>query len=158
MVDGEAIAELAEKLATSLAGRDLVIAVAESLTGGQLAADLARAPDASDWFAGGVVAYSPAAKQSVLGVPVGPVVSSVAASAMAAGVARLLGADIAVAVTGVGGPDELEGQPPGTVWFGIHAHDTTEAQLERFAGEPDDIVTATRATALRLLIERIVAS
>jgi nicotinamide-nucleotide amidase len=158
MSDSEEIADLAERLAKALARRGLVVAVAESLTGGELAADLARAPDASDWFAGGVVAYSAAVKQTVLAVPAGPVVSSAAAAAMADGVARLLGADLAVAVTGVGGPDELEGQPPGTVWFGLHTPDTTETHLEHFAGEPDEVVAATRARALRLLVERGLAA
>ena len=52
---------------------------------------------------------------SRLGVDPGPVVTALAARQMAGGVARLLGADVAISVTGVGGPDEEEGQPPGTV-------------------------------------------
>jgi hypothetical protein len=40
------------------------------------------------------------------------------------------------------------------VWFGVYAHDSAEARLEHFAGEPDEVLAATRATALRLLVER----
>jgi nicotinamide-nucleotide amidase len=146
------ITDLAEQLAEAVRDRGLLVATAESLTGGRLAADLARAPGASDWFAGAVVAYMRQVKYDVLDVPRGPVVSSTAAEAMTANVARLLGADLAVGVTGVGGPDEQDGQPPGTVWFGLHAQGRTRTSLTRFEGEPDDVVTATRRHAIVLLL------
>ena len=57
-------------------------------------------------------------KRRILGVPDGPVVSKEAAAAMAKGVPDLLGCDLAVAVRGVGGPEEQDGQPPGTVGSG----------------------------------------
>ena len=75
-------------------------------------------PGASDWFRGGVVSYAPEVKFSVLGVPEGPVVSAATAAAMAVGVRDLLGADVGLGVTGVAGPDALEGEPPGTVYLG----------------------------------------
>ena len=145
------IALLAERLARAVAARGLLIATAESLTGGQLAADLARAPDASTWFAGAVVAYTTDVKHAVLDVPPGPVVSAAAAHAMAANAARLFAADLAVSVTGVGGPDSQDGQPRGTVWFGLHQDGRTTTTLERFPGEPDEVVAATRRHAIRLL-------
>ncbi len=153
--DEEDIASLAEQLATAVTGRDLLVATAESLTGGQLAADLARAPDASTWFAGAVVAYTTDVKHAVLDVPPGSVVSSNAAHAMAANVAHLLAADLAVSVTGVGGPDPQDGQAPGTVWFGLHAYGRTNTSQERFAGGPDDVVAATRRHAIRLLLTAV---
>ena len=58
-------------------------------------------------------------KRRVLGVTAPKVVSRRAAEEMASGVRAALGADIAVAVTGVGGPDEQDGEPPGTVWIGV---------------------------------------
>jgi nicotinamide-nucleotide amidase len=146
------IASLAEHLAHAAMGRGLLVATAESLTGGLLAADLARGPDASTWFAGAVVAYTTDVKRAVLDVPPGPVVSSEAAHAMAANIARLLAADLAVSVTGVGGPDPQDGQPPGTVWFGLHDHGRTTTTLERFNGEPDEVVAATRRHAIHLLL------
>ena len=84
-------------------GRTLAVAV--SLTGGLLASAFARASGSSGWFRGGIVAYSSAVKHDLLGVPGGPVVSEAAAAAMARAAGRLLEADVAVAVTGVGGPD-----------------------------------------------------
>lgn len=93
------VAELAEAGGTTLAA-------AESLTGGAIGAALAAAPSASSWFRGGVTAYATEVKHRVLDVPPGPVVSMSCAVAMATGVARLMGADLAVGVTGVGGPDE----------------------------------------------------
>jgi nicotinamide-nucleotide amidase len=151
-VGSDDIASLAEHLAQAVAARGLLIATAESLTGGQLAADLARAPDASTWFAGAIVAYTTDVKHAVLDVPPGPVVSSAAAHAMAANAARLFATDLAVSVTGVGGPEPQDGQPPGTVWFGLHENGRTTTTLERFPGEPDEVVAATRRHAIRLLL------
>src|SRR5688572_4998019 len=98
-------------------GEGSTVAVAESLTGGMLSSRLARREGASDWFRGGVVAYSRLTKERLLGIGDVPVVSEAAARAMAENVARLLSADLAVAVTGVGGPDPEDGVPPGTVWI-----------------------------------------
>lgn len=127
------------------------IAVAESLTGGLLANDLARAESASDWFLGGVVSYARQVKHEVLKVRPGPVVSPEAARDMAGGVALLLGATSAVAVTGVGGPDEQDGQPPGTVWIGSCHNGSTTATLHHFSGSPAEICAATCQAALETL-------
>jgi nicotinamide-nucleotide amidase len=102
-------------LAARLVARGLTLAVAESLTGGLVASRLVNVTGASEWFRGGVVSYAPEVKVSVLGVPEGPVVSAETAAAMATGVRDLLGADVGLGVTGVAGPDALEGEPPGTV-------------------------------------------
>jgi nicotinamide-nucleotide amidase len=102
-------------LAARLVARGLTLAVAESLTGGLVASRLVNVAGASGWFRGGVVSYAPEVKFSVLGVPAGPVVSADTAAAMATGVRDLLGADVGLGVTGVAGPDALEGEPPGTV-------------------------------------------
>lgn len=112
-------AELATHLAELLESAGLTVAVAESLTGGMVASALAEAPGASRWFRGGVVAYASDVKHELLGVPPGPVVSADAAAAMAQGVRKLLRADLAVAVTGAGGPRGQDGQPPGTVFIGL---------------------------------------
>jgi nicotinamide-nucleotide amidase len=71
---------------------------------------------------------------------------------MAAGACRLLGADISVAVTGVAGPDDQDGEPPGTVWLAL-AHDgRASTRLERFSGSPEEIVDATCTCALEWVI------
>jgi nicotinamide-nucleotide amidase len=113
-VDDETMEHAVAKL---LVARGLTLAVAESLTGGLVASRLVDVPGASDWFRGGVVSYAPEVKFSVLDVPEGPVVSAGTAAAMARGVRRLLGADVGLGVTGVAGPDSLEGEPPGTVYL-----------------------------------------
>jgi nicotinamide-nucleotide amidase len=115
-VDEETMEHAVAKL---LVPRGLTLAVAESLTGGLVSSRLVNVPGASGWFRGGIVSYSTDVKHDLLGVPEGPVVTSAAAAAMAAGVRRRLNADIGLAVTGVAGPDEEEGQPPGTVFMAV---------------------------------------
>jgi nicotinamide-nucleotide amidase len=99
--------------------RGLTLGLAESLTGGMMGSRICDVPGASDVFRGSIVAYASEVKYDVLGVPEGPVVSAEAAKAMAAGARRVLGADVAVAVTGVAGPDPQEGHDPGTLFVGI---------------------------------------
>lgn len=131
------------------------LAVAESLTGGLLASALARASGSSAWFRGGIVAYSSAVKYDVLGVPSGPVVSEAAAVAMARGAGRLLGADVAVAVTGVGGPDPQDGEPPGTVWAATWPIQLGSAVLLRLSGSPESICEQACTDTIRMLRERL---
>jgi nicotinamide-nucleotide amidase len=106
-------------VAERLIARGLSFGVAESLTGGLIASRLVNVPGASAWFRGGVVAYDAQVKFDVLGVPAGPVVTESAAAAMAAGAARVTGADVGLGITGVAGPDEQEGVAPGTVFVGL---------------------------------------
>lgn len=146
--DGDRLRELVER-----AG--VCVAIAESLTGGRLSAELAAAPAASEWFRGGIVAYASEVKYEVLRVPRGPVVSEVAATAMAEGACRMFGADVAVAVTGVGGPEPQDGEPPGTVWFALHHGSTRLTRLERFSGDPPAIVRQTSERATQLLAEHL---
>jgi nicotinamide-nucleotide amidase len=115
-VDDEAMEHAVAKV---LVERGLTLAVAESLTGGLVASRLVNVAGASNWFRGGIVSYASDVKHDLLGVPAGPVVSSEAAAAMASGVRRRLGADVGLGVTGVAGPDEQDGQPPGTVFMAV---------------------------------------
>src|SRR3954454_15605102 len=142
-----------ERVAALVERVPLAIAVAESLTGGELSATIARTPGSGDWFRGGLVAYSSSVKHDVLDAPPGPVVSAVAAAAMAEGACRLLGADLAIAVTGVAGPDEQDGQPPGTVWVGLHHRGKTMTRLERIAGRPEAVVDSTIERATDMVID-----
>ncbi|HEX5512423.1 MAG TPA: CinA family protein [Actinomycetales bacterium] len=150
MTTAEQIADLAQR-------KNIDVATAESLTGGKIASHLSAAPSSSDWFRGGVVAYAEQVKYDVLGVPVGPVVSEQAARAMATGVARLMGASAAVAVTGVGGPGEEEGEPPGTVWFGVlgSGGETVHTELRRYDGDPEQVLANTTQHALELLLQHM---
>jgi len=103
----------------ALRARGLTLAVAESVTGGLVSSRLVNAPGASDVLRGAVVGYAADVKRSVLGVTAGQVVSEECARQMADGARRMLGADVGIAVTGVAGPDEQDGQPVGTVCFAV---------------------------------------
>src|SRR4051795_3128863 len=135
-----------------LGDRGAQLAVAESLTGGELSSRFATADGSSNWYRGAIVAYSSDVKRSVLHVPEGPVVSEQAVTAMAVNVAELLGADVGVAVSGVAGPAPQDDQPPGTVWLAIPLDGTTHTRLEHFAGEPEDVVDSTLRTATAWLL------
>lgn len=150
-----AVDELATRIAEVLGASRVspTVAVAESLTGGSLAARLAAAPDSSEWFRGGIVAYSSEVKHDLLEVPPGPVVSATSATAMAVTTRRLLGATFAVAVTGVGGPDPQDGEAPGTVYAALVSGDEVSTQRWDLDGEPDEIVHRTCERALRWLVE-----
>ena len=106
-------------VAELLVPRELTLGLAESLTGGLIGARLVNVPGSSRWFKGCIVAYDSAVKHSLLGVPPGPVVSAAAAEKMAEGAQTALGADVGLGITGVAGPDEQDGQRPGTVFVGI---------------------------------------
>jgi nicotinamide-nucleotide amidase len=92
---------------------------AESVTGGLVGARLTGISGASDVFRGSIVSYATEVKQQVLDVPEGPVVSEEAALAMAQGARRVLGCDVALALTGVAGPGEQDGMPAGTLCCGL---------------------------------------
>jgi nicotinamide-nucleotide amidase len=141
-----------------LLDRGATLAVAESLTGGLIASRLTAVPGASSWFKGGVVSYATEVKQGILGVPEGPVVTAETAAAMASGAARVLDATVGLAVTGVAGPTEQEGQPVGTVFVGISvAGEVTTIPLHLTGGR-DQIRQSTVIWALdglrHLLLDR----
>ena len=125
--------------------RGATVACAESLTGGGLAQRLTAAEGASDYFKGSAVVYTADAKRDVLGVRQetidGPgVVSEECAREMAAGARRVFEADVAVALTGVAGPDGHDGKPPGEVWVGLDAGDVQTARHLRAPGDRAQVV------------------
>jgi nicotinamide-nucleotide amidase len=152
-VQSEVRDRIAGEVAEEARRRGLTVAVAESLTGGMVATALAAADAASEWFRGSLVAYSSEVKHEVLDVPAGPVVSAEAAEAMAAGVRRLLGADVAVAVTGSGGPSAQDGQEPGTVYVAVDNGSAIRAHRLDLDGEPREICIRSAESTLRLLLD-----
>lgn len=142
---------VAESIGEIAAANRSTIAVAESLTSGSITMCLGAAANAAQWFSGGVTAYTPETKFKVLGVTPGPVATAQCATEMAQGVSRLTGADVSVAVTGVGGPEAAEGKPAGTVFIAVW--DGTKARVEEhhFLGAPEAVVKQTVLQALRLL-------
>jgi nicotinamide-nucleotide amidase len=131
--------------------RGLTMAVAESVTGGLVQSRIVNVAGASGFFVGGVVAYDSRVKFEVLQVPEGPVVSEPCAQAMADGVRRLLGADVGVATTGVAGPTDQDGEPPGTVWLGLAVGDRVEAVHVRLPGDRDRVRQFAAISVLDLL-------
>jgi len=99
--------------------RGLTLALAESVTGGLVSGRLTQIAGASDVFRGAVVSYASDVKHEVLHVSPGPVVSEAAAAQMAQGAKDLLGADVGLALTGVAGPDQQDGQPVGTLCVAV---------------------------------------
>ena len=97
----------------------LTLGLAESVTGGLVSGRLTSIPGASDVLRGSVVSYASEVKFDLLGVPRGPVVNEAAAVAMAEGARRVLGADVALSLTGVAGPAEQDGQPVGTLCIAV---------------------------------------
>ncbi|MDQ4033547.1 MAG: CinA family protein [Actinomycetota bacterium] len=147
---------LAEGIAEIVDSARLNVAVAESLTGGMVASALAEAPGSSTWFRGAVVAYASEVKHQLLDVPAGPVVSAEAAASMADGVRRLLGADVAVASTGAGGPGGQDGQPPGTVFLALSNGLHTQVEHHFFDGDdPAEVCDRTAAEALQMLLKHL---
>ena len=138
--------------------RGLSLAVAESLTGGLVGARLTSVPGASDVFRGAVVSYASEVKYDLLDVPRGPVVSHDAARAMALGVRERLGADIGIATTGVAGPAEQEGHPPGTVFLGLAHRGDAEALRVRLPGDRRRVREYAVISVLNLLRLRVSGS
>lgn len=141
---------------TRLERRGWTLGVAESLTGGLIGARIASVPGASRTFRGSIASYASDVKRDVLGVTAEHVVSAECAEQMAEGARRVLGADVGIAVTGVAGPDEQDGQPVGTVWFALALPDTpTEAMSTRLPGDRERIRQFSTISLLNVLRMRL---
>lgn len=158
--EGKRVQEDPEELARSVsqaASRDgRRVAIVESLTGGLVCSDLAASPGSSEWFRGGVVAYDRTTKHGALCVPDGPVVSEPAVRTMAEQAAKLFVADLTLAVSGAGGPEPQDDQPPGTVWFAMTDRGETDTWVELFPGDdPQTVLRCTRLHSLQALLDRL---
>jgi nicotinamide-nucleotide amidase len=150
-VGDEELQSTVEAIAEAASEKELTVAVAESLTSGTVAKTLGAGPNASSWFAGGVVAYQPEVKFAVLGVDEGPVVTERCASQLAAGVKKMFGVDAVVSATGVGGPDPSEGKPAGTVVICGNGPGGEVVRELHVAGDPDQVLDGTVRAAVELL-------
>jgi nicotinamide-nucleotide amidase len=157
---GEAARDLASQVLDLLRAGGQTVAVAESLTGGLVAAALTDVPGSSASFRGGVVAYATELKADLLGVDAvmlrryGAVYPPVAA-AMAQGVRARLGATYGVATTGVAGPDPSDGQPVGTAHIAVSVADDTVVRTIGLTGDRQEIRRLTVEHALGLLLGRL---
>lgn len=153
--------ELVATLARELKDRGLMMATAESCTGGLIAGACTEVSGSSDWFERGFVTYSNAAKTELLGVPAELIgqhgaVSEPVARAMAAGALAHSPAQLAVAVTGVAGPTGGSADKPvGTVWFGWATPAGTVTEHQRFDGDRAAVRAATVRHALAGLLQRL---
>ena len=138
--------------------RSWTLGVAESLTGGFIGGRIANVPGASRTYRGSIASYATEVKRSVLGVRSELVVSEEAAMEMAEGAQRVLGADVGISATGVAGPDEMEGQPVGTVFYGIAIPGvSTEVVQARLPFDRERIRQYSTIGVLNLLRLRLLA-
>jgi len=155
-VDDQAMEHAVAEL---LVPRGLTLGLAESLTGGLIGARLVNVPGSSGWFRGCIVAYDSAVKHSLLGVPPGPVVSAEAAERMAEGARAALGSDVGLGITGVAGPDEQDGQRPGTVFVGIALPDRPVfSQQLQLPGDRERVRQFSSISALDILRRSLIDS
>ena len=146
------------KVLEALRGKTLVSA--ESLTGGGIGAALTAVPGSSEVYKGGIISYTDAVKEQILGVP-GEIlqrygaVSQWTAECMASGVRKKLDADVAVSVTGLAGPGADEyGNPVGTVFIGYE--DARHSVVEHFvfSGSREEVRSQTVRAALELILKQ----
>lgn len=143
-----------------LAESDQTLAVAESLTGGMVAAELTAVPGASRSFRGSVTAYATEIKHLVLGVDAGLLaaegaVNAQVAAGMAAGVRRVMGASWGISTTGVAGPEPQDGQPVGTVFVAVDGPGGGKTVRLRLKGSRAEIRRESARTVLRLLSDQL---
>src|SRR6187431_719537 len=158
MTNDEDLMRLATQAGADLLDAERRLVTAESCTGGWVAKLLTDIAGSSAWYDGGVVAYSNLLKQSLLGVRPSTLaahgaVSEATAREMAIGALETLGGQLAVAVTGIAGPDGAQpGKPVGTVWFGWAWREGDEIEtrvaLETFSGDREAVRRQTAARAL----------
>lgn len=160
--DDKQLEELARRTGAALEAAGQVLTAAESCTGGWIAKLITDVPGSSAWFQQAVVSYSDRAKQELLGVPEETLschgaVSEEVVRAMAAGALERSGADVAVSVSGVAGPDGgTAAKPVGLVWFGwALASGFLISRVERFSGDRDAVRRAAVATALKGVLRQL---
>ena len=159
----EDIFKLAVRVSQYLGDSGRKLVTAESCTGGWLGKALTDIPGSSCWYLGGVVVYSNALKQQLLDVAEESLtnhgaVSDVVVSEMATGALRNFAADIAVAISGIAGPDgEQPGKPVGTVWIAWawrHGQSVrVNARLKLFTGDREEVRRRSVVAALSGLME-----
>ncbi|MFM7731553.1 MAG: competence/damage-inducible protein A [Flavobacteriales bacterium] len=136
------------------------LSAAESCTGGRISYELTSVAGSSAYFLGGVVTYHANLKSALIGVDEGlireyGVVSREVAMAMASGVKHTCQSDYAISVTGVAGPDSLEGKPVGYLWIGVSTPERTFAQDFQFGRSRQNNISMATWAALNLLRKEI---
>ena len=135
--------------------RGLTLGLAESVTGGLVAARLTGIAGASDVLRGSIVSYASEVKFDLLGVTPGPVVNEDTAGQMALGARRVLGSSVGLALTGVAGPAEQDGIPVGTVCIGLAVGDKVHTTTARLPGQREQVRQMSVITSLDFLRRRL---
>lgn len=153
--------DLVAGVSEALVRRGLRLALAESCTGGLVAARLTDRPGSSRFLEAGLVTYSNGAKASLLGVDPDVIatrgaVSEAVARAMVAGAREATGAEAAIAITGIAGPDGgTPEKPVGTVWIAAAVGDQVRTVRFQFGGDRSAVREAAVAAALDMLLETL---
>jgi nicotinamide-nucleotide amidase len=155
------VQELASSLIKKLQENNLTLAVAESLTGGLVAASLTEIPGASKVFKGSITAYSDEIKQNVLNVNKETIskftsISEQVALEMAINVRTIMKSDIGISTTGVAGPEKSAGFAPGLVFVAISIGDHNMCQKLEITGDRSKIRNQTVHEILQLTLSRLV--
>ena len=158
------LVELARRLQETCIARGLTVALAESCTGGLVAAALTETPGSSAFFVGGVISYADGAKRDLLGVD-GEVlaahgaVSAQVARAMAEGVRDRFGSSIAGSVTGIAGPDGGSPEKPvGLTYLGVADADGVDVRRVVWSGDRAANRRDSGIALLELILERVAAA
>ena len=153
--------DLAYELIQKLGQRHLTISVAESLTGGLVAASLTQIPGASAVFKGGIIAYRDETKEQVLKVDPALIIkftsiSDPVAQSMATNIREIMNTDIGIATTGVAGPDKSEGFAPGIVFVAISIGDHNICQKLELVGDRTQIRDQSVNAIFKLTLSQVV--
>lgn len=155
------VQELASSLIKKLEEKNLTLAVAESLTGGLVAASLTEIPGASKVFKGSITAYADEIKQNILNVNKETIlkftsISEQVALEMAINVRTIMKSDIGISTTGVAGPEKSAGFAPGLVFVAISIGDHNMCQKLEITGDRSKIRNQTVHEMLQLTLSRLV--
>jgi nicotinamide-nucleotide amidase len=153
--------DLAYELIQKLSQQHLTISVAESLTGGLVAASLTQIPGASAVFKGGIIAYRDEIKQQVLKVDPALItkftsISEPVAQSMATNIREIMNTDIGIATTGVAGPDKSDGFAPGIVFVAISIGDHKICQKLELVGDRTQIRDQSVNEIFKLTLSQLV--
>ena len=153
--------DLAYEIIQKLGQRHLTISVAESLTGGLVAASLTQIPGASAVFKGGIIAYRDEIKQKVLKVDPALItkftsISEPVAQSMATNIREIMNTDIGIATTGVAGPDKSDGFAPGIVFVAISIGDHKICQKLELVGDRTQIRDQSVNEIFKLTLSQLV--
>ncbi len=149
-------------LSELLKEKQLNVAVAESCTGGMLGAEFTELSGSSEYFLGGVIAYSNEVKHNLLNISNDIIdnygaVSEQTAIVMARNIRQLFGSDYGISITGIAGPSGgTKDKPVGTIWIGISDYKSTSAKLFQFANSRELNRERAVTNALLMLKERII--